>query len=245
MFVSPAISEERGFQECSDDFWAAVASAIKRHNVSFMGGDFNMALLSAGAELHKRGVDVSFLGSYVWLERNTRGGGAPDRLHDCRYDSLGLFAATAVSTIARILEPTDLRSGEKLVEFKKDKGQGYASTSYLGGLRAIDRAFNITHGRGDGDAMPHIKQKMISAQAFDAPNVLFAGGAHMPLLFYVGERGHRTEKKLEKREQGMIARGWGPSSANRYQLMERQAAKGKGKGKAKSEDKGDGKGRKP
>ena len=237
MFVSLVIPEATGFQSCSDDFWAALVGAIRRHSVTFVGGDFNMSLLTVVFELRKHNVGATFLGSHVWLEHNTRGRGASDRLTDCRFDSLGLFAVTAVTAISRALVSADLRTGNNLQEHVK--GQGYPATSYLGGMKAVDAAFLSTHGRGVSDALPHIKQKAICAEAWDAPNALFASGAHMPLLFYIGDRSYRTEKKLEEREAKMAARGWGPGSTNRYRLMERQAVKGKGKNDGKG--KGDGK----
>ena len=60
--------------------------------------------------------------------------------------------------------------------------------------------------------------------------VLFASGAHMPLVFFVGDRARRTANALEQRELKAERRGWGPSSANRSKSLEAQAAKGKGKG---------------
>ena len=107
---------------CSDDFWAAVAGAIKRHNVSFLGGDFNMALFDTAFQLRKHRVDATFLGSHVWLDQNAHGGGAPDQLQDCRHDSLGLFAVTAVSTISRFLVPAELRKDEKAKLQRFEKG---------------------------------------------------------------------------------------------------------------------------
>ena len=232
MFVSLVISKESGFVSCSNDFWTAVAAAIKRHNVSFLGGDFNMALFDTQFQMRKHRIDATFLGSYVWLDQNTRGGGATDQLQDCRYDSLGLFAVTAVSSVQRFLVPDELRKDdkEKLQTFVE--GQGYPATSYMGGQRAIGAAFTITHGGGDPESMPRIKQKVISAQNWDKPNILFASGAHMPLLFYVGGRSHRCEKRLEGRDHNMAARGWGPSSANSRRLMERSKATDKGNGKS-------------
>ena len=51
MFVFLVIPEATGFQSCSDDFWAALVGAIRRHSVTFVGGDFNMSLLTVVFEL--------------------------------------------------------------------------------------------------------------------------------------------------------------------------------------------------
>ena len=232
-----------------------MAEQIQRNNVSFVGGDFNMALFVAKDELKAYGIDAVFLGSYAWRQKDTRGSGV-EGLPGCRYDSLALFAVRPVSTISRLLRQAALRGigARDLDEF--EDAHGYPSSSYLGGEEKILAVYQderpATHG--SGECLPHIKQKALRPQVWDATGHLQGRGAHMPLLFYVGERGRRTETRLDAREINMIRRGWGPASLRRNRLMERQGrgrgegevkgegAKGKGKGKDKGEVKGKGKG---
>ena len=241
-----AICEDSRFQADWDPFWAAVTAAVKRNNVSFVGGDFNMALFQGQSMLREGGVDATFLGSYAWLHTDTRGGGAgTGTLQQCRFDSLGLFAVCPVSTVSRLFGPNEVRSGQGMREF--GDGQGYPHHSYVGGLDAVIEAFKLTRGSGErAHALPHIKQKALNPDVWDAPGRLFVGGGHMPLLFYVGDRSLRTTERLEAREQDMIERGWGPASNNRSRHMGREQGKGKGKdkGQDKGKDKGNGKGQK-
>ena len=63
------------------------------------------------------------------------------------------------------------------------------------------------HGGGYGDEealLPHIKQKAIRPEVWDATGHLSGRGAHMPVLFYVGDRSRRSEQRLVEREIHMI-----------------------------------------
>ena len=200
-----------------------------------------MALFCAQDELRSRGLWATFLGSYAWRQEVTRGGGAVEEpgLAGCRYDSLGLFALKPVSTFSRLLTVPTLRGegAKNLQAF--DIMQGYKATAYQGGEQKILAAYGDTVGytHGDGDSLPHIKQKALQTQIWDATGRLRGHGAHMPLLFYVGEKSGRSEQALTTREQNMVHRGWGPSSVNRAWQMTKGAEKGKGKGKGKGKSK--------
>ena len=117
-----------------------MATAIRRHNVNFLGGDLNMAAFVAVAELRAQGVDATFLGSYAWrAQEHTRGGGATPvaGLEGCRYDSLALFAVTPVTTFSRLHTLPAFR-GEGASELRCfDLAQGYAASAYQGGEAAI------------------------------------------------------------------------------------------------------------
>ena len=54
-------------------------------------------------------------------------------------------------------------------------------------------------------------------------------GAHMPMLFYVGDKSRRSKAALDRRELAQIERGWGPGSDNRARLHGRGEGKGKDK----------------
>ena len=224
-----------------------MADAVKRSNVCFMGGDFNMSLFEVTKTLRARDIDAQFLGSYAWRQI-TRGRGVPG-LPGCRYDSLGFFAVQPTISVTRTLTLPSLRGsgGRKLDEF--ENVQGYPASAYLGGESAIEAAFE-DHTHGDGEAMlPPITQKALRPKVWDATGHLHSKGGHMPLLFYVGARSRRSDARLEAREANMVARGWGPKSWLRWKLMEQQGKnKGKGKdkgGKDKDEDEGRGVGSLP
>ena len=57
---------------------------------------------------------------------------------------------------------------------------------------------------------------------FDPSGDLFEGGAHMPLLCYIGNVSRRSVDALQRRETQSAARGWGPESARRSALMQSQ-----------------------
>ena len=238
--------QEKRFGAYWETFWKAAADTIKRHNVFFVGGDFNMALFVAEEALREHSIDAVFLGSYAWREKDIRGRGV-EGLPGCRYDSLALFAVKPVSTLSRLLTVPILRGdGAQSVWLKEldefEVAQGYAASSYLGGEPKILAAFQhespSTHG--GGDILPHIKQKALRPEVWNAAGGLRGHGAHMPLLFYVGQRSRRSEKALAAREINHTRRGWGPNSSNRaWSIGHLPVAKGKdknrdlGKGKNK------------
>ena len=196
----------RGFHAAYDCFFDSTAVASRRNNITFVGWDFNMALFVVGKELRARGIEVVFLGSYVWREHDsTLGGGGRAGFEGARFDSLGMFSVKGVARVTRfitlpIIEGTD--DDKKLHEFKS--AQGYPSSSYLGGQEAIEGTFAehvLTHVDGAvEEPLPCTRQKVISPEVWGAPNHLAERGAHMPLLFFVGERGHRSDEALTRRE---------------------------------------------
>ena len=243
LVVSAAMSDEKfftlqdsGWAKYYKEFWEEVADTIKRKRVTFLGGDFNMSLFVAKTALLEYGIDAAFCGSYAWRQRDTRGGGEPG-LSGCRYDSLGLFAVAPVMTVTRLLSLGVLRDEGTTELDIFQEAQGYKASAYLGGESAILEAFQNedsgTRGGGDAHQLPKVTQKALKPEVWDAPGGLLGRGAHMPLLFYVGVRGSRSEEALVRREQNMITRGWGPASSNRGRLMQQQ-------GKGKGEDKGKG-----
>ena len=81
-----------------------MAYSIIANNVSFVGGDFNMAVFQATEELRQRGIDATFLGSYAWRQADIlHGEEVPQAgLAGCRYDSLGLYAIRPVTSFSRL-----------------------------------------------------------------------------------------------------------------------------------------------
>ena len=235
-----------GFSSCWKPWWDAVAAAIRRAGVTFLAGDFNMALFDTADTLREYGIEAVFLGGYAWRELDTRGRGVPG-LAGVSFDSLGLFALEPVSTFQRLLT-VDMFTGasqDMLDTYANPHAaQGYTSNTYVGehNERKVLAAYADPEANTHdcGDRLPHIRQKRLNPDVWDALGALMGHGAHMPLIFFVGNRGRRTEQALDRREQNMIRRDWGPGSANRYRMMERQG-KNKGKGKGTQEGKAGGK----
>ena len=198
-----------------------------------------MALFAVEKELHYRGIQVVFLGSYVWrMQDNTRGRGGRAGFDSARFDSLGLFCVKKVRWVTRFITlPAILRTDDKVKLHVFREAQGYPCSSYLGDRPAIEeycKEHVHTHGDDEDAAaeepLPCIRQRILDPEMWDAPGELAAHGAHMPLLFFVGDRTHRTNESLTAREIRMTARGWGPSSENRRWHMTYVQGKGKGKG---------------
>jgi len=225
---------------------------VRRNDVVFLGGDFNMALFRVVDELRHYGISATFLGSFAWCK--PRGSDAAsstsraspamagDKFPGVYFDSLGLFALQPIQDLKRLHNLGNLRldaalpPGAHLREFLK--AEGYSERSYLGRGEAIEAAFR-SDTRGGGvewprATLPMVKQKALIPEVWDATNTLRGHGAHMPLLFYVGKRGFRSTERLKQREVNMTARGWGPGSPNRIRHMQ-----GLGKGKDNDKGKGD------
>ena len=73
---------------------------------------------------------------------------------------------------------------------------------------------------------------MADPKRWDRLEALWTSGGHMPLFLYVGDKPYRKDEALVNREVKQDMRGWGPASAKRMALMEKQR---KEKGQAKSE----------
>ena len=74
---------------------------------------------------------------------------------------------------------------------------------------------------------------------WDKGNELFAAGAHMPLLFFIGDRSRRSPDALDRREAADIARGWGPGSEHRQNTRGRGTNSARRKGSYGSKGKDD------
>ena len=60
--------------------------------------------------------------------------------------------------------------------------------------------------------MPGSKQKLVDPSIYDPTGELFTGGAHMPLLIFLGDASQtrRTPQARKQRAEKANARGWGP-----------------------------------
>ena len=207
-----------------------------------------MALFDTKDALHKHGIDAVFLGGYAWREVDTRGRGEPG-LRGVGFDSLGMFALEPVSTFKRLVTVPMLlgTADNKLDQYEsKHAAQGYPAHAYVGVESKVLDAYADPnpHTHDGGERLPHIVQKRLIPEVWDAYGALMGHGAHQPLLFYMGDRPRRTPEGLARREENMNQRGWGPGSTNRFNFMERGGKnKGKDKGKGKDIDKGKGKGK--
>ena len=187
------------------------------------------------------------------------GGGGNVGISSCRFDSLGLFAVKKVIGFERLLTVAVLEGGGENDLHEFQDAQGYPSSAYLGGHQAIIEALDdcgvVTHGGGAASSswddqteveqvLPFVKQKAIDPRVWDAPGRLRGHGAHMPLLFFVGDRSLRSEDALTAREAKQIARGWGPGSLKRSHFETHILPKQKGKGKKSKGNEGKGKGKK-
>ena len=81
--------------------------------------------------------------------------------------------------------------------------------------------------------LPRCSQKLVRMDMWDPNHILWNRGGHMPLLVYIGDNPYRRNESLTRREGGHIRRGWGPSSRNRREHMQRT---GKGTWQPRSTD---------
>ena len=119
---------------------------------------------------------------------------AGDKFLGVYFDSLGLFALQPIEDLRRLHNLDNLQldavlpPGQHLREFLK--AEGYSERSYLGRGEAIEAAYR-SDTRGGGvewprATVPMIKQKALIPEFWDATGSVRGHGAHMPLLFYVG-----------------------------------------------------------
>ena len=183
--------QANGYKPHWELVWDTLASMVKKHDVTFIGGDFNMALFAAKGQLAVRSVTSTFLGSYAWRQSSETTQVAQQGFAGVRFDSMGLFAVGAVTSVSRWITP-------EITPLQADfittlKGQGYVPSSY-GGENAVRQAFApavMVSEAGDEQTSVVIKQKTPTFHLFiedetGTPESLLGKGAHMPLLFFWG-----------------------------------------------------------
>ena len=100
----------------------------------------------------------------------------------------------------------------------KGKGQGKVKDKGKGGHAPADAGLTAT----SWTSTVKVRQKCAEVKFFDPSGDLFEGGAHMPLLCYIGNVSRRSADALQRRETQSAARGWGPEIARRSALMQSQ-----------------------
>ena len=76
-FVLGSSNQVNGWTRCWEPLWKNIADMVKMHRVTFIGGDFNLALFTAKGAMRKEGVEATFLGSWAWrhIDGDTHGSG--------------------------------------------------------------------------------------------------------------------------------------------------------------------------
>jgi hypothetical protein len=120
-------------------------------------------------------------------------------------DSCGIFALLPLASIKSTISAEALVPGSeetsKLRVFSK--GQGYPVASYVGGRAAFTAtmASRQTAVAVDGrPCLPPAVQKNVTPGKFDAMGILFRGGAHMPLMVFLGRKSWRSPEALGRRK---------------------------------------------
>ena len=119
---------------------------IRRNDVAFLGGDFNMALFLVADEMRHYGINATFLGSFAWCRprgsdaasstSRTSPAMAGEKFPGVNFDSLGLFALQPIEDLKRLHNMGNLRADaatddpQRLHEFLN--AEGYGERSYLG-----------------------------------------------------------------------------------------------------------------
>ena len=199
-FVLGHTRQAKGYQEYWEELWDKMASMVKQHEVTFIGGDFNLALFVAKGHLELRGVRSTFLGSYAWRQISETTHLPEPGFAGVRFDSIGLFAVGAVTSVARWITP-EITPPPGPVGYR----QGYVASSY-GGENAVKTAFAspvVVCAAGEEETCVVIKQKPPSFNiCYPSPKSLLGKGAHMPLLFFWGGESRRSAGKIKECHEG-------------------------------------------
>ena len=163
---------------------------------------------------------------------------------------MGIFLCGPVTSVKVLLGPEIFEDGDKTELHELNKGSGFPLRSYLprGGPAKVRSAFYI---RGCGESrlpqtmatdewpvLPPWKEKRAMMEKVDPQGVLLRGGAHMPLLGFLGYRPRRSEKAINGREKrfcvlkgNLSLKGKGPQGSGSQSSWGEEARGGKGKGK--------------
>ncbi len=207
-------------------FFDALARGVKDHRVRVLGGDFNMSLLIVADMLRERGLEVVLAAWHAFQKKNVQ-----------HVDSCGIFLLGPAVSIRPLHTARDLETFNLPVT---DRGMGFELGSYLpkksgAALAALRRSLAAPAVAGpaavaaaDGPAaaasattdpawpvLPPWHEKAINSSVFDPQGLLGAGGAHTPLLGFMGVRSFRSEdawarrsaKKAEKRQEKRKGKG--------------------------------------
>ena len=190
-----------GFKESHNQFWDELASTIVEHEVRVLGGDFNVSVWVVARNLRAKGLQVTLAAAFAWKD---------ERLDQPMSDSCGIFLIGPVVSTKPLWSPevfTNEEAAKALPRFVK--GQGYSLSSHMPGgsvdaLAALQESFALSmEGPKTQDWVmyPAAVQKPVQEERFDPKGLLFRGGAHRPLLLFLGEKSRRKPEAIQRREE--------------------------------------------
>ncbi len=155
-----------------------------------------MSMWVVARVLRLRGVQTHFAAAYAWRWADNE---------EPMSDSCGIFLIGPATSTKPLWDPDVFRDATALPVFLK--GQGYQLASYLPrkaeAVLAMRETFApSTEGRltRDWEVLPPAVQKRLHVEKFDPNRLLFRGGAHMPLLVFLGDKGRRAPEAIQRRE---------------------------------------------
>ena len=197
-----------GLAAAHAQFFENLHQMLVEHEVRIMSGDFNMSVFQVVSILRRMGLIIDTAAIYPWRKENQE---------SCVSDSSAIFLIGGCQNIilkfnqssfdaATVVAPD--ATTHKLDVFQK--GQGYALTSYLPENRtefadALEDMFTKSTDINpqllqSQNLLPKWKQKLVNRNLFDPHDRLFRGGAHMPLLGFLGNFSTRSDERLLARE---------------------------------------------
>ncbi len=141
-----------------------------------------------------------------------------------RFDSCGIFSLVPITSLRSPFTVRVLDGGEATDALRVfPKGQGYLVKSYVGGEAAFratmaHQEVAVAASRNVTSPFPGCHQKHVDPDLFDKLGLLFRGGAHMPLMTFLGHGAFRSAEAKQRR----------------HAKQNRQEGKGKGKNKGKN-----------
>ena len=148
-----------------------------------------MSLWVVADELRQRRIECTIGAMFAWRLNLT---------DEVQCDSMGIFLCGPVASVKVLLGPEIFEDGDKTELHELNKGSGYPLRSYLprGGPAKVRSAFYIrgcgesrlpqTMATDDWPVLPPWKEKRAIMENVDPQGVLLRGGAHMPLLGFLG-----------------------------------------------------------
>ena len=241
----------KSFARANDAFWNHLRAVLSAHAPVVLTGDFNMSLFQVVPKLRQWNYPAELISWFAWVqsdhvalptvqEADEEDGAAPAAagsavaapaaplpVGQVMLESCGIFSLQPLTQLHTVLNVEDLQGSDKLGRFIK--GQGYPAKSYQGEEEAARKSLSrlpaqkVAPGGPGHDHTLRAKQKLVDPAKWDATQMLFRSGGHMPLLAYFGHLSGRSPQALEKRERKSTMRNWGPQpGGNRSKLMQQQ-----------------------
>ena len=192
-------------------FFRDLHRMLVEHEVRIMSGDFNMSVFQVVSILRRRGLIIDTAAIYPWRKENL------DGEESCVSDSSAIFLIGGCQNIILKFNQSSFDAATVVAPDATThtpdvfpNGQGYALTSYLPANRtefadALEDMFTKSTDINpqllqSPNLLPKWKQKLVNRHLFDPTDQLFRGGAHMPLLGYLGNTCTRSDERLTARE---------------------------------------------